>query len=90
MLNIDGRVDVDAVAHQLFDIEIALGMAAAFDVGVGEFVDQHDLRTAGDDGVEVHFLEPLPLVEDAAARNDLEPGQQRLGLAAAVASRRCR
>ena len=57
VLDIDRRVDVDAVTHQLFDVEIALRMAAAFDVGVGEFVDQHDLRPPRDDGVEVHLLE---------------------------------
>ena len=62
VLDIDRRVDVDAVTHQLFDVEIALRMAAAFDVGVSEFVDQNDLRAPGDDGVEVHLLEPLALV----------------------------
>ena len=84
VLDIDGGVDVDAVAQQLFDVEIALGMAAAGRVGVGKFVDQHDLRPAGDDGVEVHLLEPLALVFDAPARDDFEALQQRLGLLAAV------
>ena len=81
VLDIDGGVDVDAAAHQLFDVEIALRMAAALRVGVRKLVDQHDLRPAGDDGVEVHLLEPLAFVLDAPARNDFEPGQQRLGLA---------
>ena len=61
VLNIDRGIDVDAVAHQLFDVEIALRMAAALRVGVRKLVDQHELRSPGDDGVEVHFLEPLPL-----------------------------
>ena len=65
VLDIDRGVDVDAAAHQLFDVEIALGMAAAFGIGVGEFVDQHDLRPARDDRIEVHFLEHLALVFDA-------------------------
>ncbi len=78
------RVDVDAVAQQLLDIEIALRMAAAGRVGVGKLVDQDDLRPAGDDGVEVHLLEPLALVLDAPARNDFEAFQQRFGLLAAV------
>ena len=55
VLDVDRGVDVDAVAHQLFDVEVALRMAAAFGVGVREFVDQDDLRMAGDDGVEVHL-----------------------------------
>ena len=65
-------VDVDAAAQQLLDVEIALGVAAARRVGVGELVDQHDLRPAREDGVEIHLLERLALVVDAPARNDLE------------------
>jgi hypothetical protein len=72
VLDIDSGVDVDAAAHQLFDIEIALRVAAAFDVGVGELVDDDDLRAAGNDGIEVHFLEPLPPVFQAPARNDFQ------------------
>ena len=84
VLDVDRGVDVDAAAQQLLDIEIALRMAAAFDVGMGELVDQNDLRPAGDDGVEIHLLEPLSLVLHAPARNDLQALEQRLGLLAAV------
>ena len=59
-------------------------MAAALHVGMGKLVHQHELRPPGDDGVEVHFLEPLTFVLDAPAGNDLEPGHQRFGFAAAV------
>ena len=62
-------------AEQFLDIEIALGMTTAGRVGVGEFVDQRDLRVAGDDGVEIHLLERLPLVFEASAGNDLESPQ---------------
>ena len=84
MLDVDGGIDVDAALEQLLDIQVALGMPAARRVGVGELVDQHDLRPARDDGVEVHLLEPLAAVLDAPARNDLEPFQQRFGFLAAV------
>ena len=84
VLDVDGRIDVDAAAHQLFDVEIALGMAAAGRVGVGEFVHEDDLRPAGDDGIEVHLLEPLPLVFKAPAGDGFEPREQGLGLSAAV------
>ena len=84
VLDVDRGVDVDAAAQQLLDIEIAFRMAAAFDVGMRELVDQNDLRPAGDDGVEIHLLEPLSLVLDAPARNDLQAFEQRLGLLAAV------
>ena len=84
VLDVDRGVDVDAAAQQLLDIEITFRMAAAFDVGMRELVDQNDLRPAGDDGVEIHLLEPLALVLHAPARNDLEAFEQRLGLLAAV------
>ena len=82
MLDIDGGVDVDAAAEQFLDIEVSLGMTTAGRVGVGELVDQRDLRVAGDDGVEIHLLEPLPLVFEALAGNGLEPVEQGLRLLA--------
>ncbi len=84
VLNVDGRVDVDAVAQELLDVEIALGVAAAGRIGVGEFVDQHYLRPSGDDAVEVHLLEPLALVLDAPARDDFEAFQKSFRLSAAM------
>src|SRR3984957_10674815 len=42
VLDVDGGIDVDATAHQLFDVEIALRMAATFNIGVGKLVDQND------------------------------------------------
>ena len=84
VLDVHGRIDVDAGGQQLLDVEIALGMAAARRVGVGELVDQHERGTARQDGVEIHFLEHAALVVDLALRDDLEPGKLRLGLGAAV------
>jgi len=72
VLDVDGGVNVDAVTHQLFDVEVAFRMAAAFGVGMGEFVDQSDLRTASYDGVEIELLEPLAFILDAASRNDFK------------------
>ncbi len=84
VLDIDRGVDVDAVAHQLFDVEIALWVAAAFGVGMRKLVDQHDLRPAGDDGIEIHLVERLPSVVDMPPWNDFQTLQQRFGLLAAV------
>ena len=80
VLDVDGGVDVDAVGQQFLDVEIALGMAAARRVGMGEFVDQGDLRAARDQRVEVHLLERLVLVVDPLARQHLKPLQQRFRL----------
>ena len=84
VLDVDRGVDVDAAAHQLFDIEIAFGVAAAVGIGMGEFVDQDDLRPACNHRVDVHLFEKLALIFDLLARNDFEAVHQRLGFAAAV------
>ena len=57
VLDVDRGIDVDAVREQFLDVEIALGVAAARRVGMGELVDQRDLRPARDQRVEVHLLE---------------------------------
>ena len=49
-------------ASEFLDVEIALGMAAAGRIGVGELVDEHQLRPAREDGVEIHLLERPALV----------------------------
>ena len=77
VLDVDGGVDVDAGGEQLLDVEVALGVAAAGGVGVGEFVDEDELRAAGEDGVEVHLLERPALVVDPAARDHLEAAHER-------------
>lgn len=59
-------------------------MAAAGCVGVGELVDEDEGGAAGEDGVEVHLLEDAAAVVDAAAGDDLEAADERLGLGAAV------
>ena len=57
VLDVDGGDDVDAGVEQLLDVLPALLVARAGDVGVGQLVDEDDLRAAGQDGVEVHLLE---------------------------------
>ena len=84
VLDVDGGIDVDAVGQQFLDVEIALGVAAAGRVGMGEFVDQRDLRPPRDQRVEVHLLERLVLVVDPLARQHLETLQQRFGLRPAM------
>ncbi len=78
VLDVDGGIDVDAVGQQLLDVEIALGMTAARGVGMGEFVDQRNLRPPRNQRVEVHLLERLLLVGEPPARQHLEAVQKRL------------
>src|SRR5262249_48979131 len=84
VLDIDGGVNVDSVSEELFDIEVALGMAAAGRIGVSELVDQDDLRVADDDGVEIHLIERLAPVFEPPAGDDLEPFEQGLRFRAPV------
>ena len=64
VLDVERREDVDAGGDQLLDIEIALGMPAAGGVGVREFVDEHELRAALQDRVEIHLGQEMALVFD--------------------------
>ena len=80
MLDVECRVDVDALRQDFLDIQVALGMAAAGRVGVGEFVDQDQRRAPGEDGVDIHLVEDAPLVVDLPAGNisALDQGQVSL------------
>src|SRR6516164_9956007 len=84
VLNVHGGVDVDASAQQLFDVEVPLRMPTALRIGMSEFIDQNDLRSPSDDGVEVHLVQELTLVLNALTRNDPQAVQQRLCFLAAV------
>ncbi len=88
VLDVDGGVDVDAAVQQLLDVEVALGVTTAGRVGMGKLVDQRDLRAAGDDGVEVHLLEPLSPVFEPLAGDDLQALEQGLRSPCARGSRR--
>ena len=84
MLNVERREDVNAGYYQFFDIEIALRMATAGGVGMSELVDEHQLRAAPQDPVEIHLRQQMPFVLDLLSRNHLEAFEERLGLAPAM------
>ena len=77
VLDVEGGVDVDAGLEQLDNVEIALGMAAAGRVGVGQFIDQRQLRPTRQQPVQIHLGQQLALVADRSARHDLDAGKQR-------------
>ena len=84
MLDVEGGVDVDPGVEQFEHVLPALGVAGAGGVGVGELVDQHELRPAADDGLQVHFREMRAAVVDGFARHEVQAGEQRLGFDASV------
>ena len=57
MLDIHGRVDADTRAQQLLDILIALDVAAAIGVCVGQLVDEDELRAPFERRVKVEFAQ---------------------------------
>ena len=59
-------------------------MADAWDVGVGELVDENDLRTSRQDRVQVHLLHELAVILGLKAGNDLEAADRLLGELAAM------
>ena len=85
VLDVHRGVDVDAGGEQLLDVDVALGMPALRRVGMRELVDQHQLRAAGEDGVEVHLLEnPAPVGRRGGAGTTSKPRSSASGLGAAV------
>ena len=59
-------------------------MTAARRIGMGELVDQRDLRPPRDQRVEVHLLERLLLVGEPPARQHFEAFQKRFGFRPAM------
>ena len=64
VLHVHGGEDVDVGIEHVEHILVTLAMLAAFDVGMGEFVDQDDLRLSRENGVDVHLFEDDALVVD--------------------------
>ena len=62
VLDVDRGDHVHPGVEQVFDVLPALGVTTARHVGVGEFVDEHDLGRPGEDGLEVHLVESRPSV----------------------------
>ena len=84
MLDVERRIDVDTARQQLLDVHVALRMAAAGDVGVGQLIDQDELRPPFEDRVQVHFRHGLAAIVHSASRHRLQPHGQTHGLRSAV------
>src|SRR6266536_607913 len=84
VLDVDGGEDVDVGIQQLLDVLPALGVAAAGVVGVGQLVDQAELRLAVQQPVDVHLGEGSAADSGHPAGGHLQPGGPVLGGAAQV------
>ncbi len=84
VLDVDGRIDVDARFEQFLHVLPALGMARAGMVAVRQLVDQQQLRPAGEGGVEIEFGQLQSAVFQRQRRQEFEPVEQGFGFRAAV------
>ena len=84
MLDVHRRPDVDAGRQQLLHVLPALGMPAFRCVGVGELVDDDQLGLARQRRVDVEFGDGAAVVFENAARQDLEPLDERARFRAPV------
>ncbi|MDQ0622427.1 hypothetical protein QFZ39_001637 [Paraburkholderia graminis] len=77
VLNVDGRVDVDAGVEQFIHVLPALQMPRALHVRMREFVDEYQLRLAGQRRVEVELAELATAIFDVRERQHVETFEQR-------------
>ena len=87
MLDVQGRIDVDAGGEQFLHVLPALGVARARDVGVGQLVHQEQARPSRQGGIEVELRQLPAAIGDLAPGQDLQAVQQNGGLGAAVGLR---
>src|SRR3954453_15417188 len=84
VLDVYRRIYVDSSGEQFLDIKIALRMATAGRIGVGEFIDQRDFWVTRDKRIEVHFLEQPVSIFKLPSWNAFKVAKQRFSLRAAV------
>ena len=78
VLDVDRRDHVDSGCQHLGDVLVALDVAPAGRVGVGQLVDQRQLWHTPEHRVHVHLLEPYPgVLESAGGATARGPGQVR-------------
>jgi hypothetical protein len=68
MLDVERGEDVDAGVEDLGHVLIALDVAAAGHVGVGELVDHGEAWPALQDAVDIHLVEDAVAIDDLLAR----------------------
>jgi len=84
MLHVEGGQYVDTRSQHLVHVLPALFVPTALDIGMGQFIDQCDLRAALQQRVEVHLLQQTPAIVERELGQNLQIGQLRLGLSAAM------
>ena len=84
MLDVERRVDVEAGDQQHLHVLPAFVPFTAGHVGVGQLIDEHQLRMAGHHGGHIHFLQLDLLVTDPLAGDLLQTLRLAGGVLTAV------
>lgn len=73
MLDVERGDDIHAGGQEFLHVLPPLGVAGPRNVGVGQFVDQRDLGTAGQHCVEIHLREERTAVAQRTPGDRLQP-----------------
>ena len=84
VLDVERGNDVNLCGEKFLDVFIALAVAAAGNIGVGELINEDDAGAASEDGVNIHLFERSALVIDFLTGNGFELGGEFLDALAAV------
>ena len=84
VLDVHGGHDVDAGVEELQDILVALAVARARHIAVGQLIDDAPGRMAGENGLDVHFAQGDGAVLDFLERDGVKALDERGSVGAAV------
>ncbi len=84
MLDVYRRVDVDAGIEQFLHVLVTLDMPTARDVGMRQLVDEDQVRSPFQRGVDIELVENAVDVDGWSTWDDLEPVEQDFGLLATM------
>jgi hypothetical protein len=84
VLNVQRGPDIDASRQQFLDIQVALGVATTWRIGVCQLVHQRQSGPARQQRIQIHLLQHAALVVDAAHRHRVESLDQGHGFGSAM------
>jgi hypothetical protein len=84
VLDVERGVYVDPVLEQIVDIMIAFWMARPRGIGMCQLVNHGQLRMPGEDGVDIHFGDPLSANLHLMPGYDLQGAKQSFSFDSAV------
>ena len=75
---------MDTSGEDILHVLVTLYIATSRDIGVGEFIRDHDLRMPGNHGIDIHFFDGDPVIFDPAAGDHFQPVKECGGFSPAM------